>query len=651
MTWYRDSIASALDDMVASWEWICAHTEFAAAKLSFRLDSLNRCGIGHSIRGDAGGQDEDLTRAEACWRLALTLAPLGLPDRLRYLHNLGTAALQRYHRTSAREQLADAIEHFNQALADVGPSDDEAPLYHDSLAVALTYQYDRQGTIDDLEGAIAHGETAVELAPPGTPGRGRYVSHLGGRYRLLHLRSRSPWDINRSVHLLELAVEQARDSELPARLTNLGSALLQRYEILGDRVDLERSIVLQQQAVGKTSDGDPSLPSRVNNLGNGLRQRYDQERNPSDIDEVVKTYGLAVQLTLPTDPQLTSRVYNLANSLRERFQRKGEQKDFQEAVRRYREACTTGLDYDLEWALGAARTWGIWAEERQDWGDSSEAYAYGLQALNRLYREQLLVEHKQSWLREARDLGGHAAYVLARVGHLAKAVETLEQNRARVLSEELRYQDVARDTAPTAEGAAFLSVRERIAALEAKVREPKELDKTDFLRTLTDLRAAHSELSSIAGRIHQDRPKSAPGSLTIDGITAIARELGQPIVYLITAIHGSLGLIVPPMEDEESPRSARVEPVWLDKIKVDTLNEMLYDHDHTRRYLHASVLGDIELLARVLEDIWPVLADGLMQPIAGRLADLGFDRALLVLAGTLSLLPVHALASEKLVAS
>src|SRR3990172_2821992 len=148
MTWYRDSIASALDDMVASWEWICAHTEFAAAKLSFRLDSLNRCGIGHSIRGDAGGQDEDLTRAEACWRLALTLAPLGLPDRLRYLHNLGTAALQRYHRTSAREQLADAIEHFNQALADVGPSDDEAPLYHDSLAVALTYQYNRQGTIN-----------------------------------------------------------------------------------------------------------------------------------------------------------------------------------------------------------------------------------------------------------------------------------------------------------------------------------------------------------------------------------------------------------------------------------------------------------------------------------------------------------------------
>lgn len=61
----------------------------------------------------------------------------------------------------------------------------------------------------------------------------------------------------------------------PRQLSNLGLALQERYDQLGDLADLERAIAHYEQAVTLTRSS-PDLPDYLNHLGLGLRERYER---------------------------------------------------------------------------------------------------------------------------------------------------------------------------------------------------------------------------------------------------------------------------------------------------------------------------------------------------------------------------------------
>ena len=86
-----------------------------------------------------------------------------------------------------------------------------------------------------------------------------------------------------------------------------------------------------------------------------------------------------------------------------------------------------------------------------------------------------------------------------------------------------------------------------------------------------------------------------------------------------------------------------------DDFQIDELNGILYRKNGKKRYLHGTVLAntsaEIEAFQQVLNDIWPQL-NKLIRPIATRLSELGYQQAILIPTGTLSLLPLHALVPQ-----
>jgi CHAT domain-containing protein/tetratricopeptide (TPR) repeat protein len=647
--WYQDREIAALDERVERWAWICNHPQFSTADLTFRLDALNRFGIAYLDRGVQRHDEPDLKRAEACWLQTLSLAPEGWPDSSRYRHNLGALALNRFWRTGSSAPLEEAIGWLAQATTTAAPTEHLKVIYHDTLGIALSQRYERNGTLDDLEDAIAHGEIALELSSPGSPRRSMYLSNLGSRLRQRFVRTGAAPDIEQSVSLLEAAAQESpTPHETPMILTNLGNSRLSRFDRFGDHEDLDSAIAAQRRAVELTTSDDPLLASRLNNLGNSLRQLYQLHRRLRDLEEAIANYRRAVELTTTTDDDLASRLYNLANSLRDRLELTGNHEDLDEAVRRYRQACATGLDFALEWALGAARVWGAWAEERTAWEEASEAYRYSLRATDRLYRTQLLTEHKQTWLGDSRELAGRASYVLSKLGKLTDAVEALEQNRTRALGEALQFEEAATASIEDSDRAALLRARERIEDLEA-AHGANPTTPRDALSASAELREAHGQLATVVDRIRAHEPRFAPEGLRFADIQDLATASHQPIVYLVTTLHGSLALVVPPGGADRAPGTPVVDAIWLDDFTSESLEELLYSENDSGNYLHGTVLGDVEMLSRVLDDVCPFLAEHLMFPIAARLKQLGADQAALIATGVLALLPLHAVTLDEMV--
>ncbi|KAJ7887832.1 hypothetical protein B0H14DRAFT_2162065, partial [Mycena olivaceomarginata] len=87
------------------------------------------------------------------------------------------------------------------------------------------------------------------------------------------------------------------------RLNNLGSSLLSRCERLGDLSDLNKSIMMKEDAVQLTPDGHPDKPGKSSNLGNSLFHRFERLSDLSDLNKSIMMKEDAVQLTLDGHPE------------------------------------------------------------------------------------------------------------------------------------------------------------------------------------------------------------------------------------------------------------------------------------------------------------------------------------------------------------
>ncbi len=123
-----------------------------------------------------------------------------------------------------------------------------------------------------------------------------------------------------------------------AAMNDAGGAFLRRYWARGQLSDLNRALVLWQQAVSRTPPDSPDLPAILNNLGTGLRDRYARTGRLEDLEEAIRVYQQAVSRTPPDSPDLPSRLNNLGNGLRARYARTGRSEDLEEAIRVWRQA-------------------------------------------------------------------------------------------------------------------------------------------------------------------------------------------------------------------------------------------------------------------------------------------------------------------------
>lgn len=242
-----------------------------------------------------------------------------------------------------------------------------------------------------------------------------------------------------------------------------------------------------------------------------------------------------------------------------------------------------------------------------------EAYDYGLNVLDRLYRTQLGRRHKEAWLREAQRVPVRAAYARAEQGNLEAAVTVLEQGRALLLSEALE-RDQARLDHLTELGYDVLAQRYREAAnllggMDRAYGGVAELTSPPPLQRHADLQAAKDELQAVISEIRAvegyERFLDPPNFADVAVAAAAA-----PLAYLAATKAGGLGLIV--------TADAAVTRVPLPELTVASLQREVSEYfgAYSGRY------SDPDAWLAALDKLTRWLWDCVMEPVLATAAPL-----------------------------
>ena len=561
-----------------------------------------------------GGTPTDLSEAEMAARRGLTRASAAMVHCL--LQEAMAEVLGIHFRLEGGlARISEAVERAEDALS----SCREGPRrlrHHASLAQALDYRYQATGVLPDLDRAISLLEEAERAPDKPWQLRGSLTAHqLGRLYRQRHSRTHNRRDIDAAVRLLSMDVNL--ETSQPANLTNLGNALLDRYDSLGDDEDLRAAVRMQEEAVRRTKAGDWQLASRHNNLGNALSHAGRIWRDRALTRAAVNSYRAALALTGQEAQERASREYNLATVLAEIAGDKSRGKDVREAVSTYRAAIRNGLTGSLEWAHSAATSWGNWAARRQAWAEAAEAYCQALDIAQRLFRVQLLRSQKEAWLAQSQGVPGEAAYALVRLGRAQDAVRALESGRGLLISEVLdRDRADLTNLAAVGRDDLVMAYRDAASALDQAVNSPTGA------REVQEHRKALDDVTS--------RIRTVPGYerfLTPAGLTEIAAsaQTDGVIVYLAHAQSAGAALII---DASEQVRAVELPACTTRAIqrRVQLLDRVQQgDND-------ATAAGALDAVSTWC---WDAVLGPVLQATHAR-------RLVLIASGLLALLPLHA---------
>ncbi|MRR36860.1 CHAT domain-containing protein, partial [bacterium] len=378
-------------------------------------------------------------------------------------------------------------------------------------------------------------------------------------------------------------------------------------------------------------------------LGLSLIDRDAGTRNLADLDDGIAAYRQAIKRTPRGSPLLPGRLSNLGSGLQHRYKHTGKPADLHDAIDAYRQSCQQGLSVSVEDALRSSHNWGMWALERTAWDEAVQAYGFGLEAVERLIRIQLMRGSKETWMHKAIGLHGHAAYALARSGDLPGAVVALERGNARLLTEALQRNQADLQTLNGTNPE--LVTRYRQATDHLCALRGQEMRETDTSQSLVaELRKTYREFDALITEIrhvegYQDFLKSADFAMVQ---TAAAHA---PLVYMDLMPEGGMLLVV--------HGDGTITPVWLaERTDLQLVKVFIGEGEVSRE---ESYLGAYErwrddpedpaalsAWLRALERTTHWLWEGLMAPLEQVLADSGVERAVLIPQGLLVFLPLHA---------
>ncbi|MFN6518187.1 MAG: CHAT domain-containing protein [Nostoc sp. CreGUA01] len=325
---------------------------------------------------------------------------------------------------------------------------------------------------------------------------------------------------------------------------------------------------------------------------------------------------------------------NLANAYSDRI--KGERADnLEQAIAAYERALEvrTRAAFPKD-CLQTARNLGNLHFEQQTWAKAASAYTTALEAGEILYQSAILLDGKAAELAATNNLPRLAAYALARSGNLQAAVLTLEQGRARGLSETLDRDRANLTQLQQLAPALYTQYTDTTAQL-------RKLETQQRLRMTSDdrhsfipetLRTKALELrASLMIIIEQIRQVTGYADfLTQPSFDDIRQALrpGIPLVYLITTSTGSLALIF---------TQDGIGALWLDDLTENSLEELLYNWFDAYNESQTNHQAWLDAIDQGTHQLWQPL----MSPLIDYLQLRHFQQATLIPTGFLSLLPLH----------
>jgi CHAT domain-containing protein len=274
------------------------------------------------------------------------------------------------------------------------------------------------------------------------------------------------------------------------------------------------------------------------------------------------------------------------------------------------------------------------------WAEAAEIYSVALQAAEICYQRANLLDSKASELTTTADLPRRAAYAYAKIGKLQAAAITLEQGRARGLSESLDRDRASLDQLQQNNPqlySQYKTLTEQLRNLESQQRDRTTSSDRHSLTPETlreNAIALRQQLDSLLQEIRQEPGYENFLALPTFAEVRQAASSDRPLVYLSTTSAGSLALILTPDE---------ITSVWLNEFTEETLIDLL-----TQTWFAAynqsqsNPQGWYDAIATVTRQLW----EPLINPLIQHLKTHAFHQATLIPTGYLSLLPLHAAWTE-----
>jgi CHAT domain-containing protein/tetratricopeptide (TPR) repeat protein len=462
-------------------------------------------------------------------------------------------------------------------------------------------------------------------------------------------------DLNRGIEHLRLGLEERSPLTNPVdwaySKVNLG--LLYRRRRAGN--DLRNAAECYREGLAhlRPEDHRPLWATLQTNLANVLL-----DFDPPDAKEARS----AVQSVLEAiEPSADPNTYARALSVLGRIEEARHGRLSAEAITPRREALrllTPPLTPEMYLRVGGELVDEL--SELGDWEAAADIYTGMLTAFDTLYDAQASAHGRRRIISNHPRLARWAAYALARAGQPERAVEAIENGRARQLS-----ITVARDTADLA----------RLETVDQQLVDRYRAAQTQYRAALADAAAvttpAETQRIIAAERSVQlilQQIRAIPGferflqPMTVADIREAAE--GHPVIYLVSAPPGSYVLTVSPSQpgwrdqrwrwrrgDRGRQRNQRRRTSGVDAVPVpritstDVVRLVLFDYiDNAPGLLLAQStdrLRRLRLLPAALDRLGEM--GPLAQPIADALTRNQGNAAIVIPTGLLGLIPLHAI--------
>jgi CHAT domain-containing protein len=465
-------------------------------------------------------------------------------------------------------------------------------------------------------------------------------------------------NIEIAISAFERVLEVRRLDDFPQGWadTQNNLAIAYRRRVEGDLAEnIEKSIEFYRQSLTvRTKDSFPmDWATTQHNLASAYTDRIEGDR-VENIEKAIQAYQQALTIrtkeSLPEEWAMTQS--DLATTYVERIRgdRLGNIKQAISAYTRALEIFTPDI-YPNDCRRTSRLLANLYAD-RDRWSEAQTTYRTALAAAEILYQAALSKGSQEAELKETNDLYRRAAYAYAKVGDLETAIATIEQGRARSLSETLQRDradlEAIRQINPelvdryqtAANAIRLLESTERRTSLDSN--QP-QYSAEDFRDQATQ---ARQTLQNCLTEIRQIPGYESFLALPTFADIAATLQPSQILTYLIPTPNGSLALVVSlpsPVwgRTEDSSPAPQTAAIWLDDFTEDDLLALLTNDNSTGwfdTYQNQDRAAWRTTLDHTLHNLWqPVLV-----PILRHLSQAKKLTATLIPTGLFGLLPLHA---------
>ena len=465
---------------------------------------------------------------------------------------------------------------------------------------------------------------------------------------------------------LQVRTREAFPQDWAMTQNNLATSYTNR--IRGDRAEnIEEAIAAYQRALQVyTREAFPQdWAMTQNNLATSYTNRIRGDR-AENIEEAIAAYQRALQvITREAFPQdWAGTQNNLGEAYRNRI-RGDRAENIEQVIAGYKNALEirTPEAFPNDCRQSARLLANLYADE-QRWAESLEPYQLALTAAETLYAASLFRSGQEAELKANADLYRRSAYAYAQTGDLPKAIETLEQGRARGLSETLQRDRADLKAVQQVNPALvdrYQAAANALSQLETTERNLSQKSAPQFTpddlrqqaqRIRADLQACVREIRQIPGY---------ENFLSLPTFAEVRQAVppDQALVYLLVTPSGGAALVLLP-----SP-TGNEGLIWLNTLTetklIDFLDENWLPNDNAnkRAYFEYRQNPTAETLATLqqAQQTWHEtidtttrqLWDWVMGPVVDYLSrsvlpqeGVEGGKAILIPTSYLGLLPLHA---------